>query len=72
MLFLQKKLQHARNNSGFFRNHIFLIFWNNGVAKFKKPLLMKLLKEVYLFNFVDSVNINKNKIDHIAQEISQP
>ena len=29
---------------------------------------MKFLDEIYIYNSVDNVDINENKIDHISQE----
>ena len=71
MIFLLKELQHAGSNSSFFWDHIILTFRNDLVAKFNKSLLMKLLGEIYTYNFIDSVDINEDKTNHIPQEFLQ-
>lgn len=38
------------------------------MAKFNKFSLIKLLREVYIYNFVDNVDINKDKTDNISEE----
>lgn len=38
------------------------------VAEFNKSLLIKLLKDVHTYNSINSVDINKDRIDHIPQE----
>lgn len=41
------------------------------MAEFKESLLIKLLEERYIYNSIDSINIKKNKIDHIFQGFLQ-
>lgn len=38
------------------------------MAEFNKSLLIKLLRKIHIYNFVDSIDINEDKIDHILQE----
>lgn len=37
------------------------------MAKFHKSFLIKLPKKVYIYDFVDIININKDKTDYIFQ-----
>lgn len=41
------------------------------MAEFNKSLLIKVPGEVYIYDFIDSININKDRINHISQEFSQ-
>lgn len=68
MVFPLKELQHAENNPSFFWDYVILIFQNDLVAKFNKSFLMKLPKKINIYGFVDSIDINKNKTDHIPQK----
>lgn len=68
MVFLLEELQHAENNPGFFQDCVILTFWNDVVAEFNESFLMKLLGEVYIYNFINNIDINEDKIDYISQE----
>ncbi len=41
------------------------------MAKFNKSLLIKLSREIYIYDFIDSIDINKNEMDHISQKFLQ-
>lgn len=71
MVFPLEELQDAENNPGLFRDSVILTFWNNVVAELNKSLLMKLPGNVHTYDFVNSININEDKIDHIPQEFLQ-
>lgn len=38
------------------------------MAEFNKSLLIKLPGEVHIYNFIDSIHINKDRMDHILYE----
>lgn len=65
-IFPQEELQQARNNPGFFWDWVILTFRNDVVAEFNKSLLTKLPGEVYTYDSVDSMDINKDETDHIS------
>lgn len=71
LVFPYEKFQQAGNNSGFFEDCAIFTFYNDVVTELNKSLLLKLLEEVHTYNFVDSVDINKDKTDHIPQEFLQ-
>lgn len=68
MIFLLEELQNARNNPGFFQDGVIFTFWKNVVAELNKSLLMKLPREIHTYHFVNSINMNKDKTDHIPRE----
>lgn len=35
------------------------------MAKFNKFLLIKFLKKIYVYNLINNIDLNKNKIDYI-------
>lgn len=41
------------------------------VAEFNKSFLIKSPREIYIYNFFDNVDINKDETDHILQEFLQ-
>lgn len=71
MVFLLEELSYARNNPSFFQDRVILIFRNNIVVEFNKSLLIKLSEEVYTYNSIDNIDINKDKTDYILQEFLQ-
>lgn len=70
-VYLRKKIQQARHNPCFFRDCLSLTYQDNLVAKLNKSLLMKLPKEVHIYNSVDSVDIKKNETSYTLQEFLQ-
>lgn len=53
----------------FFQNHVILIIQNDVVAEFNKSFLIKLPGEVYIHNYIGSINMNEDKIHHIPQAL---
>lgn len=68
LVFSQEKLRQTENNSSFFQNYIILTFLNNIANKFNNSFLIILSKQIYIYNFINSVNINKDKTDFISQK----
>lgn len=71
LVFLFGELEQAQNNPVFFRDCIIFTFSNNIVAEFNKSFLIKLLKNVHTYNFINNIDINKDKKYHIFQEFLQ-
>ncbi len=55
----------------FFQDCVILTFWNDVVVEFNKSLLIKLLREVHTYNFVDSIDINEDETNHLTQKFLQ-
>lgn len=68
MIFPLKELEYAGNYPGLFRDYIILTFWNDVLAEFNKSLLIELLGEIHIYDFIDNIDINEDNMDHISQE----
>lgn len=61
-------MQHTRNNTVFFENCIVLNFWNDVMAEFNESFLIKLLEEIHIYDPIDTIDINEDKINHMHYE----
>lgn len=68
LVFSNQEFQLTGKNLFFFQNQIILTFCNNIVLEFNKFLLTKLLKDIYIYHFINSVDSNKDEMDHISQK----